>query len=203
MAALVPITTDLSNRRQGQFVSGGVFSIPTSDAHVAPRPPVKLSADLVEKSAQRLATQRPQRVKLEPLTPRQVVSKDAQEGTVRRLYEQSVEKRKVMLVQLEKKQHPSLLKLPVSLPAEVVDSSVARLHDECMKVRQQQRRRLAEKHLAPVCAARQMQKSDIAESNDRLYSKAVEKQAETRDRLIEKYLAPLPKTRFIPRPPAA
>lgn len=174
-----------------------MFSRPLADARIAPTH-MRIAAERLQKSVQRLHGVPRAQPKLEPITPRKILSKEAQEAAVNRLYHETTVRRKAQLEALERKR-PDFQTMPQRLPGMVIDTATARLHDETMDRRKAEKEKLQSRFLAERLVTRKNDKTSQRSANSRLYDAAVAQRKERRDALEAKLLAPLPTLRLATR----
>jgi len=172
-----------------------LFSRPMAEARIAPTPMKRIPADQLQKSVQRLHGVPRANPKLEPITPRKVLTKEAQEAAVNRLYHETTVRRKAQLEALERKR-PDFQRMPQRLPRLVTDAATARLHDETMERRKADKEKLQGRFLAEKLISRKNDMESQRSANSRLYDSAVAQRKERREALEAKLLGPLPSLRL-------
>jgi hypothetical protein len=166
-------------------------TVPSADV----LPPTKrLPQEDIDKSCNRLHSSFRKTRDLPPLVARRSLTKEQEESSVRRLYDQAVLVNKRRQEELEKKVHAQsgLLESKKLDEPEITDA-VNRLYLRSMEHKLLESKKLDEKY-APPSPTKRLSKEAQAEVNERTYDKARDHKRETKSKLYEKYvLEHLPK----------
>lgn len=164
---------------------GGEFSSPRSIHE--PVPAKKLPAEELKASADRLSTQHRKEVDLPPLVEKRVLSDDQMKHSLERLYTQTVERKKKMLEELDKKAHPDLAK-HVQLDQDVLQNAFTRLHDGSMNQKKENMNKLKKKYMHQGGDKKTLNKEELVASAQRLCNGSMDSAKESHTKLFEKYV---------------
>jgi hypothetical protein len=149
----------------------------------------KLSAEEIERSAQRLTQVTRKEVVLKDLVPHHQLSKDDEERAIKRLYSDALEakaRKKEQLAQKEKtansKDHTER-----RLDQAEEQEAISRLYEKAIESRRAEMEGLTQKLAAPL-ENKKLDKEAQEVVNTRLYTESGNKHRESRTKLFEKYV---------------
>jgi len=159
-------------------------------------PPIKvrkMNDQEIKDSADRLAKAPKKDVELPPLCERRVLTAEVMNKSLERLYTASVQGKKRMLEELDKKQHPDMVK-HTQLDHESLEGMFTRLYSQSIQRKQDSLEKLRSKYMAQPAKVTRLSKDQLGESAQRLCNASVDAQRENHAKLFEKYvLATAPK----------
>jgi len=159
-------------------------------------PPIKsrkLTDEEIKVSADRLASVNRKPIELPPLVERRVLTIEVMTKSLERLYTSSIANKKRMLEELDKKQHPDMVK-HTQLDHEALEGMFTRLYSQSMQKKVDTLDKLKKKYMADPATHHKLNKEQIGESASRLCNASVEAQKENHTKLFDKYvLATAPK----------
>jgi len=174
-----------------QAGADGCFSSPRS--YAPPLVTKKLTEEEIKQSADRLSSVNKKPVELPPLTERRVLTAEVLTKSLDRLYTASVSNKKRMLEDLDKKQHPDMVK-HTKLDQESMEGMFTRLYTQSVQKKHDNLDKLRSKYLPPVGGTVKLTKEQIGESANRLCNASIDSSKESHAKLFEKYvLATAPK----------
>ena len=147
----------------------------------------KLSDEELKLSADRLSTRHKKTVELPPLVERRVLTAEVMTKSLDRLYTNTLEHRKRMMDELDKKQHPDMVK-HVALDHDALEGMFTRLYTQSMQKRTDSIKKLQQKYLNGTSSAKALSKEEVAESAKRLCNSSMESQREKHTQLFQKYV---------------
>ena len=148
----------------------------------------KLTDEEVKQCADRLSKPFNRDVELPPLIARKVISKEAQEQSLARLYTQSIEKKKQWKEKATAEKTKELLK-PSVVDKSELDGAFDRLYIQTLELRRRNQEVLDKKyHPEPENKKKFTSKDEQFESAKRLCDGSVEKAREVQRALFEKYV---------------
>ena len=164
---------------------GGTFSQPKS--FLPPAQSKKMSTEEVKASADRLSTRHRKETELPPLVERRVLTADVMTKSLDRLYTSSVQSKKRMMEELDKKAHPDLVKHH-QLAHDDMEGMFNRLYTASMQKKQDTLSKLQGKYLHQAAPVKKLDKATLADSAARLCNGSIEKTKENHEKLFEKYV---------------
>ncbi|KEG15508.1 hypothetical protein DQ04_00051030 [Trypanosoma grayi] len=151
-----------------------------------------LTNEEMEKSANRLSTHHRVEVRLKPLVQHRTLTREAEEHSIKHLYDDSIAHRQYRLEEIERAANAEIDKYHAQckkLDAEEQDSMVQRLYTESIERKQQSMKELYDRELG--FEERQKKKLGKAEQGKvvvRLYNEGMENNRKKHIALFEKYV---------------
>lgn len=164
---------------------GGEFSSPRTMHE--PAPVKKLTTDELKHSADRLSTVSRKEVQLPPLVEKRTLSDDQMKQSLERLYAHTLEHKKKMIEELDKKAHPDMAK-HVTLDQDVLQSAFQRLHDKSMEQKKETLKKLKEKYVHPGADKKVLSSEELQASAQRLCNASMEAAKKAHADLYDKYV---------------
>ena len=153
-------------------------------------PSKKLPQEDIDKSCTRLHGTTRKTTELGPIVERRALTKDVEEASVRRLYEQSVAQHKRKLEEAEKKAHAmSGVTESKKIDETEVQEAVTRLYQRSMDQQRMTEKRLEERYAPPIKKNRLPSKEAQVEVSTRLCNTSSDKNRESKSKLYDKYVA--------------
>jgi hypothetical protein len=156
--------------------------------------PRKLTQDELQRSANRLATTTRSQVTLKPLVEVSKLSKEQEEKSIKRLYEESIASQKRKQADLEKRHEeatsPKHLSHARALAPSEEQEAVSRLYDKSIEHKQIVRAEL-EKKFSTEQPKKRLDGATQSDVNQRLYVDSISKHRDGHTKLYEKYVLDL------------
>jgi exonuclease VII large subunit len=135
----------------------------------------------------RLAQNNRKPVELPPLVERKVLTTDVMNKSLERLYTNSVQHKKKMMEELDKKQNPDMVK-HTTLDQDSLEGMFTRLYSQSMQQREANLDKLKSRYLDDKCKKVKLSKDQIGDSANRLCNQSVDSTKEKHAKLFEKYV---------------
>ena len=145
-----------------------------------------LSTDELNALGERLARRQRKPVVLAPLHEKKTISGESMERSLQRLYTQSVEHKKRMIEDLDRKAHPDLVKHH-TLDQESLEGMFGRLYTASTVHKAAEMKKLEKKYI-PVREFKKLSKAQVAESAQRLCNGSMEAARAKHAELFAKYV---------------
>ena len=145
-----------------------------------------LSTEEVNALGERLSRRQRKPVQLAPLHEKKKIDAETMDRSLQRLYTQSVEHKKKMLEDLDRKAHPDMVKHH-TLDQEALEGMFGRLYTQSMGHKEITQKKLEKKYI-PQQEKKVLSKSQVSESAQRLCNGSMEHAREKHAELYQKYV---------------
>lgn len=145
-----------------------------------------LSTEEVNALGDRLSKRQRKPVTLAPLQERKKIDNETMDRSLQRLYTQSVEHKKKMLEDLDKKAHPDMVKHH-TLDQEALEGMFGRLYTQALGHKEVTLKKLEKKYM-PQTEKKVLSKTQVAESAQRLCNGSMQQAREKHAELFQKYV---------------
>lgn len=153
----------------------------------APPPTKKLPQEEIDKSVTRMSSVKRRDKELPPIVERRALTKDQEDASVRRLYENAMQHAQRSREASEKKIHGETGAESKKLEEAELTEAVARLYNQSMQRKEMVAKKLDDKYAPPVKQSKLTKETQEAVC-DRLYSQSRSKTADAKTRLYNKYV---------------
>lgn len=163
----------------------------TAAASSTGQSPRKLTQEELQRSANRLATTTRPQVTLKPLVESSKLSKEQEEHSIKRLYDESIASQKRRQAELLKRQEeatsPKHLSTARALAPAEEQEAVSRLYERSLEHKQIVRAEL-EKKFSTQPSRKRLDAAAQSDVNQRLYGDSISKHRDGHTKLFEKYI---------------